>query len=763
MEFFSFLSRKPSQLGAQIASSGGIGLWRWEPESQTFWFSDHALVLLKTKLLPKSKPSLLQIQKRLFTDDQDKFAQAFLDMPRSQAFEMVVRVQYAPDYYRWLRWRGSWQEKDDYQFLSGTLQDIHDERLTQLELEFTQEMLNEAQRIARLGSWQYDLVSKHLFWSEQTYQIFGRDISLGAPQQKNQYRYFNADDAVVLREKVKTSLRASHPYEMDVRAIRDDGREITVRIIGRPLFDHTGNPYLLIGTVQDITDWVDLHQAKIRTEQNQRAQSQFLASVSHEIRTPMNAIFGMVQLLLRADLPKRQAEQAKVVLSAATDLLAIINDLLDMAKLESGQMTLEITDFDLAENLREVTVLHGGKIYSKNLEFVVEMDSELPRMVSGDPLRLKQVIGNLLSNAAKFTKEGQIVLRVSVEGRVGQQVVLRFSVQDSGVGIPPHRLAAVFQKYVQAEVSTAREYGGTGLGLAICQELVQMMGGEIQVTSDGQHGTRFWFDVPFVPVQSDAEIPVDAHVLVLEPVEISAKNLETALHQLGAKVQMVSTPQQFISALGSGSYSHVVISDNVKYDCSTMGASVRTLSLASLPKLVLITLPISHTPSHDVFDAVILRPVFAHDLHRALTDGDDQTVLARQIPNAHQPRILVAEDNQTNQQSISDALEKLGYVPQRVSHGEAAVSAAAYRQFAAILLDVQMPMLDGMAATRQIRAAETKDNKPPQCIIGLMASDNESQKAACLGAGMNDVLVQPVTRDMLRDMLQKHVSQPTKA
>ncbi len=758
MFFFSPKKSRPDDFSADIASAGGIGLWEWNPGTGEFWFSDYAQKLLQ---LGNVKPTLVNVQKNIFLDDRGKFLQAFTDTFQTEPVLMVIRIQTQPEYYRWIRWHGAWHEKDDHRYLRGTLQDVHEERLTQLELEFTQEMLSEAQRIARIGSWQYDLVSKHLFWSEESFNIFGRDMSLGAPQHKNQYRYFDPAAAELLRARAKDAVNLSRPYEIDVRAIRDDGREITVRIIGRPLFDKGGNPYLLIGTVQDITDWVDLKTAKAQTEQNQKAQSQFLASVSHEIRTPMNAIFGMVQLLLRADLPKRQAEQAKVILSAATDLLALINDLLDMAKLESGHLTLETIAFDLPENLREITVLHGGKIYGKNLEFIVDVDPRLPRRVEGDPLRLKQVIGNLLSNAAKFTKEGHITLRVSVEGHAGPNVIIRFSVEDTGIGIPPHRLSSVFEKYVQAEISTAREYGGTGLGLSICQELVQMMGSEIQVTSDGGLGTRFWFDIPLLPLPAELDPPLEARVLVLEPSDISAQNLQPILKQLGCSVDIVTSPQLLLSALNAAraeqKYSHVIISDHPKYDSNAVGASVRALAGMGAIKLVLLTLPITQTLSNDVFDAILLRPVFAHDLRRALKVAGDRPVLAHNLPGENHPRILLAEDNHATQHAFSSMLEGFGYSPQIVNHGEAAVAAASQRQFSAILLDIQMPVMDGLNAARLIREAENKHNRPPQIILGLADSVSEAQRAACLAAGMNGILTKSITADELQKALQPYI------
>jgi CheY-like chemotaxis protein len=290
-----------------------------------------------------------------------------------------------------------------------------------------------------------------------------------------------------------------------------------------------------------------------------------------------------------------------------------------------------------------------------------------------------------------------------------------------------------------------------------------MMGGEIQVTSDDQRGTRFWFDLPLVTVDVPTPPAISAHVLLLEPSDASAENLQGILKELGCAADIVATPSLLLAALGNTAavYSHLIISDNAKYDSNTVGASARALALNNPFKLVLLTLPITQAVSNDVFDSVLLRPVFAHDLRRALMDGDEQAALQRELPSADHPRILLAEDNQANQQMLLSMLEKMGYVPQAVPHGEAAVTAAGQRQFAAILLDFQMPVMDGLNAARLIREGENKNNQPPQVILGLTGNADEAQRAACLAAGMNDVLVKPIMMDTLQNMLQKYVRQHT--
>jgi signal transduction histidine kinase/CheY-like chemotaxis protein len=602
---------------ADIAATGGVGLWEWDIAAGKFWFSEYAKFLLRTG---NNQPVLAEVQKQLYIEDQDVFARAFEGVAENaQPFEIMVRVQSKVDHFRWLRWRGQVRRLGEGLRLTGTIQDVHDERLIQLELEFTQDMLNEAQRIARLGSWQYDILSDRLFWSAETFNIFGRDISLGAPQGDSQARYFDNEDYKILRQKAQIAVQSGHPYQADLHAVRDDGHAIMVRIIGRPIFDRAGKASLVAGTIQDITDWTDLKQAHARAEENQRTQSQFLASVSHEIRTPMNAIFGMAQMLLMAALPPQQMEQTRVILSAARDLLAIIDDLLDLAKVEAGHMTLENIPFDLHETLREVTVLHAGKIYGKDLEFIVNLSPDVPQMIEGDPLRLKQVVGNLLSNAAKFTRQGQITLTITHALAVGTPM-LRFTISDTGIGIPSHRLASVFQKYVQAETSTARQYGGSGLGLAICRELVELMGGEIHVTSSEQTGTQFWFDVPLHAASGGAAVTLDANILLLEPSKAAADNIIAQLQSLGAKVTGVTQAEELLKILSKHkTATHVLIADHKQYNANDLAIDVRKMaSPGQLLGLVLLTLPITQNVMNDGFDAIMLKPALPHELYRAI-------------------------------------------------------------------------------------------------------------------------------------------------
>ncbi|HRJ12754.1 MAG TPA: ATP-binding protein, partial [Alphaproteobacteria bacterium] len=717
-----------------------------------FWLSEFSKGLLKLS----GTPGLPEIEKRIFIEDQAKFLDAFTGMVRDSNFEIAVRIEVKPEYFRWMRWKGGPRRSGEDTHLAGTLQDIHEEYLTQTELKFTQDMLSEAQKIARLGSWQYDIPSDRLFWNEETFSIFGRDISLGPPQGEMQRRYFDSEDFDMLQSKAQTALASGHPYEADLRAIRDDGHQIMVRMIGRPLFDRSGNPYLVVGTIQDITDWMDLRRAHERAEESQRVQNQFLANVSHEIRTPMNAIFGMAQLLLMGKQSPQQAEQTKVILTAARDLLAIINDLLDLARVEAGHMQLENISFDLPEMVREVTVLHGSKIYNKGIEFMIEMDDSLPQMVEGDPLRLKQIIGNLLSNAAKFTKQGQITLTVSSEGQAGQQQIIRFAVTDTGVGISAHRLAHVFEKYVQAEASTAREYGGTGLGLAICRELVELMGGEIHVASDEKSGTRFWFDVALYPLAGEVEKAVPANPLVLEPSAKAAENLMAQFNRIGVRPTIVSHVNNLLPALNE-KFTHVIISDSTQYDANNIAASMHhaLIKQSERPQLVLLALPTTLTLTSDAFDAITLKPTMAHELRRVLAPVDLTEASKKQ--KSLRPKVLLVEDNQANQVVLARAIEGLGCEAIIANHGREAVTRVKKGSYALIIMDLQMPVLDGLTAAAELYEYWTSEKKSHTPIVGLTGNAGDQDRAACMAAGMQDMLVKPVMLDDLRAVVQKFI------
>jgi len=615
MSLFDRLSGNTKR-AADIAAAGGIGLWEWDIATERFWFSDYAKLLLH---VTGGEIKLAEVQARLYPEDHSVFVRAFQNIAESaESFEVMARAQSKGDSFHWLRWRGQVRQMSDGFRLTGTIQDVHEERLTQLELEFTQEMLNEAQRIARLGSWQYDIASDRIFWSAATFHIFGRDIALGPPQGDTQARYFDADDFRMLNSKTQNAIQSGHPYQCDLHAARDDGHTIIVRVIGRPIFDRMGRASLVIGTMQDITDWADLQQAQARAEEKQRTQNQFLANVRHEIHTPMNAIFGMAQMLLMTPLPPQQAEQAWVILTAARDLLTIIDNLLDLSKAESGHMNLENVIFDLQEQLGEVVALHASKIYNKGLEFLVNFGPDVPSMLEGDPTRLKQVIGNLISNAEKFTRQGHIIISVTTEGSAALRQIIRFAVIDTGIDIPSHHLESVFQKDFQAAASTARQYGGSSLGLAICAELVDLMGGEIHVTSDQNSGTCFWFDIPMHAVASDMPLVLNAKVLVLEPLPLAAENIATQLKSLGADVVMINDKHDLAPNLAKHPFSHVLVADHTEYDANIIAAEVRKEHHDKGLKLILLMRPTAQIVSHDAFDAVIGKPTLPNELRRIL-------------------------------------------------------------------------------------------------------------------------------------------------
>ena len=753
-----FFGSLHSDRTAGIAAAGDIGLWEWDSERGRFWFSEFARQLLKLQ----KHATLIDVQKRLFPDDQKEFLDTFTYATGDQPIDVRARVEIRPEYFRWVRWRGASRRPGEDMKIAGTIQDIHDESLTRAELQFTQEMLTEAQRIARLGSWQYDIRSERLFWSEETYAIFGRNVALGPPQGDTLYRYIETADSEKLKARLDTALQSGHPYELDLAAVRDDGHRIMVRMIGRPIFDHAGNPSLVVGTLQDITDWMDLRDAKTEAEENQRTQNQFLASVSHEIRTPMNAVFGMAQLLLLSKLPAQQHEQVRVILSAARDLLAIINDLLDLAKVESGHMAIESIPFDLYETVREAAILHAGRIYAKGLNYIVDISPNVPRMTEGDPLRLKQIISNLIGNAAKFTKEGEISLRITNEGQAAGQHIIRFMVTDTGVGIPPHRLTAVFEKYTQAETSTAREYGGTGLGLAICRELVELMSGTIHVASTEKSGTLFWFDIPMTLHSAPALPHLAMKLIVLEPNPSSAQQLNAQCSQLGVRPVVVAHPDNLLAAYreaaNTAPFTHVLIADHPSYDVEKVLAQFRSTGGKPAPRRIFIALPTSIALADDLFDAVLMKPTMTVELARVLSGSgaasDDGTNAP--APTPRRRRVLLAEDDAANRKAMTQLLEACDLDVTVVGDGEGAVACARAQQWDLIILDVQMPGMDGLMATRALCDFWQVTKQLPVPIVALTGNVGADDAETYRQIGMKDILTKPVMLEDLRRIISQY-------
>ncbi len=528
------------------------------------------------------------------------------------------------------------------------------------------------------------------------------------------------------------------------------------------------------------TRTVELASARDAAEAASRAKSAFLANMSHEIRTPMNAIIGLTHLLRRtASDPRQQAQLGKIA-DAAHHLLSIINDILDLSKIEAGKLDLEQTDFELETVLDKIRVLFSEQAVAKGIELVFDIDTTLPTRLYGDAMRLGQVLLNFTSNAVKFTDHGSVLLRVRKVEETDADVLVRCEVRDTGVGIAPESLSRLFGAFEQADGSTTRRYGGTGLGLAISQRLVHMMGGTIQAESHPGEGSHFWFAVRlgksregFVRRRANGTLK-GRRALVADDLAESREILGAILRDLGLRVETVTSGMEALAVIDSADRVadpfDVILLDwrMPELDGVETAARLRALPLRQPPAHLLVTAYAQQLPEGELeragLQAVLVKPVTPSSVHDALlrvvygTDHNarDSTLVAPidEAPTGdyRDLRLLLAEDDPINEEVVRELLQSTGIRIDLARNGADAVEMARRTAYDLILMDVQMPVIDGLEATRRIRGLPGREATP---ILAATANAFAEDRQRCLEAGMNDHVGKPLDPQALLAALAK--------
>ena len=664
-------------------------------------------------------------------------------------------------------------------------------------------LLKGTQSLAKVGGWELDLLSNEMYWSDEMFSIYEVSPQDHLPSIENNLLFFAPESRERFAAAVHKAIYTGQNYDLSLALITAKGNTRTVRATCETIKADDGRTIRIFGALQDISAYKrienelrahqqnlentvalrthELVQARDAAEHATQAKSVFLANTSHEIRTPINAVIGLTRLALKGESSPRQKSYLEKIDVSAGLLLDLINDVLDFSKIEAGRLDLLEVDFNLADVLKKISTVIAQRAGEKDLDYLLDIAPEVNRALVGDPMRLSQVLINLCGNAVKFTERGEVVLSVVAQpGDSSGRIVLQFTVKDSGIGLSSAAIERLFQPFSQVDNSTTRRHGGTGLGLAISRMLVEMMGGKIWVESTPGRGSTFKFTASFGVAAVQPSAPDYASCLSpgLKALVVDESAAARAIHSallasLGCAARSAATIDEAAAALlrdGISAFDFLLIDAKLLHRDEKKVLAFKT---ANSSRLIVMAsdVPDEQSQTQTVrVDAWVGKPVMAAPLCVAIMTAFGQT---RQVLPSAGPlladrarvqlagcKVLLAEDNEFNQLVAGELLADVGIATTLAGNGQQAVDLALAGGFDLVLMDIQMPVMDGFDATRRLRREARLADLP---IIAMTAHAMLVEHDKCLNAGMNDFLTKPVDPDLLYATLMRWIKPADRA
>lgn len=674
------------------------------------------------------------------------------------------------------------KDSDGNAYVIGNAIDVTERMKMEEDLTRTREMLEQTNRIARIGGWEINFTKQTAYWTKETRQICEVADDY-VPQIKSGLEFFVTEESRnATHQATKTAVKGGLPYDLTLEMRTAKGKNLWVRMIASPIIDKNGRCVKILGTLQDVDEKEKtaetLKHAKRQAEQASKAKSEFLANMSHEIRTPLNGIIGFTDLMLKTELTETQKKYLSIVNESADSLLSIINDILDFSKIEAGKMEIITSQCDVYELASQAINIISYQSQVKGLKVLLNISPDLPRYIVTDDVRLKQILVNLLGNAVKFTARGTVALSLStLKNAEENRLKMRFEISDTGIGIHPDKQQKIFQAFVQEDGGISKKYGGTGLGLAISSSLLKLMNSHLQLQSRLGQGSTFYFELDADTKTSTAlEYKPSSNIQRVLAVDDNVASLTIIKEMLQLRQIETITARSGIEALKllqQGERFDVIIVDYsmpVMNGIETIGKIRKDFYPTSVDQAIVIL----YSSNEDEFlkkaceeldiTCRLMKPVKMTDLYHvfATLKKNKSAMPFKETEKPVQPAnkqcsVLIAEDNEVNMLLTKTLVARIlpGALLYEAVNGKEAVEKTLLLQPDIILMDVQMPEMNGIEATCIIRLEMNSGKQIP--IIALTAGNVKSDRDNCLSAGMNDFMTKPIVEKTLKLMIEKWI------